>query len=202
MNERTEYKGYYYSIEQDENAMNPRTEFDNFGHMICFHKRYNLGDKHQMDMGELAEIINRKDVLALPLFLYDHSGITMSTGRGYPFNDPWDSGQVGYIYITYEEIRKEYSVKHVTKETLEKARHLLESEVETYDAYISGQVYGYVVYENEDGDVADSCWGYYGDEGYKYAEQEAKSTIDWRVKQDAKERVELTEEEVGELCLT
>jgi len=31
----------------------------------------------------------------LPLYLYDHGGITMSTGA---FSCPWDSGQVGWIY--------------------------------------------------------------------------------------------------------
>jgi len=31
-------------IEQDEDAEDPR-EFDNLGIMVCFHKRYNLGDK-------------------------------------------------------------------------------------------------------------------------------------------------------------
>ena len=46
--------------------------------------------------GELQDILDSLDkYIILPLYLYDHSGITMSTG---PFSCPWDSGQVGWIY--------------------------------------------------------------------------------------------------------
>ena len=37
------YKGCTIEIEQDPDPMNPRTEYDNLGTMICCHKRYNLG---------------------------------------------------------------------------------------------------------------------------------------------------------------
>ncbi len=48
--------------------------------------------------GELQDILDSLDkYIILPLFLYDHSGITMSTG---PFSCPWDSGQVGWIYAS------------------------------------------------------------------------------------------------------
>mgnify|MGYP003341339394 FL=1 len=39
-------KTYELEIEQDDNGYNPRTEWDNVTTMLCFHKRYNLGDKH------------------------------------------------------------------------------------------------------------------------------------------------------------
>lgn len=46
----------------------------------------------------------------LPLWLYDHSGITMSCGaRTYPYNDRWDSGQVGWIVALKETIMAETS---------------------------------------------------------------------------------------------
>ena len=40
-------KKYNIKIERDENAYNPR-EDDNFTTMVCFHKRYDLGDKHNI----------------------------------------------------------------------------------------------------------------------------------------------------------
>ena len=211
MNEKTEYKGYFYSIEQDENAENPR-DFDHFTHMITVPQRHNKFDDEEMSREEIEEIIKRKDVIALPLIIYDHSGIWMSTGRQYPFNDPWDSSHIGFIYVTLEEIRREMgrpkprknninpdikAIKHVTKADREHAIRLMKSEVQEYSDWLSGNVWGFVVYDGEDDDVVDSCWGYYGDEGYRYAEQEAKSIIDWRVEQDAKERTEKTKEEVG-----
>ena len=94
----------------------------------------------------------------LPLYLYDHSGITM---RCTPFACPWDSGQVGYIYATPEMIRKEYDCKIITKSVRAKATKLLQSEVETYDQYLTGDVWG-VVIEDEDGEELDACWGLFG----------------------------------------
>lgn len=92
----------------------------------------------------------------LPLYLYDHSGITMSTGS---FSCPWDSGQVGWIYADAEMIEKEYG--KVTPETLGKAKEVLEAEVLTYDYYLTGQCYGFQLFEGEE--EIDSCWGFLGD---------------------------------------
>ena len=38
--------GGTFDIVHDSDPLNPRTEFDNITKMICFHRRYNLGDKH------------------------------------------------------------------------------------------------------------------------------------------------------------
>lgn len=167
-----EYKTYTIKVVVDEYAENPR-EWDNFGKMICFHNRYNLGDKHDFDIEEFKEFIEKNDkIIALPLYLYDHSGITISTS---PFSCQWDSGQVGYIYATYAEIKKEYGCKNITKEIKDKVLGLLKSEVETYDKYLTGEVYGYQIIDNS-GEVTDSCYGYYiePDELIK----EVKETID------------------------
>lgn len=52
---------------------------------------------------EILSIIRKKFII-LPLYLYDHGGITISTR---PFSCPWDSGQVGYIYASKDKFRKE-----------------------------------------------------------------------------------------------
>jgi hypothetical protein len=118
-------------------------------------------------MEELNKLVKRRDVIALPLYLYDHSGISMSTGRNYPFNCPWDSGQVGYIFVAYENIRKSFATKRLTKKVIKNALECLESEVKVYNDYLMGNVYGYIVKRNG-GDV-DSCWGYIGEyDGKEY----------------------------------
>ena len=109
-------------------------------------------------------------VIALPLYLYDHSGITMSTS---PFSCRWDSGQVGFIYVTCERVRKEYGWKRITKARRDKILTYLNGEVQTYDQYLTGDVYGFII-SDEDGDEVDSCWGCYGRD---YCEQEAQATI-------------------------
>jgi len=106
----------------------------------------------------------------LPLYLYDHSGISMNTSG---FACPWDSGQVGYIYATPEMIRKEYGGKITTKAIREKATKLLRDEVETYDQYLTEDVWGAVV-EDIYGEEVDSLWGFYGSD---YAKEEAKSLL-------------------------
>lgn len=164
--ETIEKNGCTIHIYQDESPESPR-EWDNLGTMVCFHRRYNLGDENtEFDNSPelLIEFLkqNKGKIIYLPLYLYDHSGISMSTGRGYPFNDPWDSGQVGYIYVTYEKIRKEYRCKHVTKKLVNRVIEYLRGEVETYDQYLTGDVYGYDVTCNQCGESIDSCWGFYG----------------------------------------
>jgi hypothetical protein len=107
-----------------------------------------------------------KVAVVLPLYLYDHSGITMRTS---PFSCPWDSGQVGWIYVPLTKVREEYGVKRVTKRVRDLVTKVLVQEVETYDQMLTGQVYG-VIIEDEDGDQLDSLWGMYGDLDYVRAE--------------------------------
>lgn len=44
----------------------------------------------------MLKVISEK-YITLPLYLMDHSGLAMQTTS---FNDPWDSGQVGWIYVS------------------------------------------------------------------------------------------------------
>jgi len=156
------------TIHYDEDPINPREDCDNFGTMVCFHGRYSLGDKHEFTIDGLKEFIRtEKQIVALPLYLYDHSGITMSTGR---FSCPWDSGQVGYIYITHDEIRRNWNIDRVTRRYRDWAESLLESEVKMYDQYLTGDVYGFVLEEkvecatcgHVEYETIDICWGFFG----------------------------------------
>lgn len=129
------------------------------------------------DVMELFE----KDHYLLPLYLYDHSGITMSTGS---FGCPWDSGQVGWIFVSYERAHAEWGTHKMelvqegfrgAKGNWQPAQYkqgapltyldyyeFMRGEVETYDHYLTGECYGYVI-EDENGEYLDSCWGYLGD---------------------------------------
>jgi hypothetical protein len=148
----------------DHDPESPR-EWDNLGTMVCWHNRYNLGDEDgEREYGTPEAFLDfiGDDVIILPLYLYDHSGITMNTSG---FSCPWDSGQVGYIYVTLEDVRKEYNWTRITKERRERIEKYLTGEVETYDTYLRGEVYGFdIIREDEDGEEVDidSCWGFYG----------------------------------------
>lgn len=100
----------------------------------------------------------REDVaICRPLYLYDHSGITISAGS---FNDPWDSGQVGWQYITHQKLMEEWG----GDETL--AKRSMDLELEAYDQYLRGEVYGFAVID-EDGDTVEACSGFFGDDPYE-----------------------------------
>ena len=157
------------SIEQDIDPVDPR-DWDNLGTMVCFHKRYNLGDKNDLDLDdfnsweELEEYLMEEEgaVVMLSLRLYDHSGISMSTSTRYPYNCPWDSGWIGLIYRTQEKLNETGTDKKT-------AEDILEAEVKTYDQYLRGDIYGFTLYEvkkcdlgYEHREIIDSCWGFYG----------------------------------------
>jgi hypothetical protein len=170
-------KKYELKIEQDDDPMNPRTDWDNVTTMVCFHPSYNLGDKtdYKKDSfgswGELkAQIESDYNVLMIkPLRLYDHSGITISTSNSYPFNDRFDSMMVGWVFVEEKKLElmcgKDYDR---SEETLSK---MIEGDVETYDKYITGEVYRYSIYEIETCSLGhthknhvEGCGGYYGED--------------------------------------
>ena len=173
-------KKYELKIVQDTDPESPRT-WDNLGTMVCFHKRYDLGDKTDYrtedydSWEELKEgiIKNEGEVVILPLYLYDHSGITISTSS---FDCRWDSGQVGFIFVSKYKIKKEG-----IDET--KVEEYLKGEVETYDQYLTGDVWGYKVYEietcslgHEHKELVESSYGIYG---HDECEKEGQAVIQY-----------------------
>jgi len=243
---RAEDDKYRLEVFLDTCPESPRN-WDNLGTMVCSHRRYDLGDEQAKNIdeysswdewlqGEVYDLYGGEDnVVCLPLYLYDHGGITMNTTGFACF---WDSGQVGWIYVTKEKLRKEtgYSdkelfskEKHRIPEVGERVRirkfgedwgqvvaieelhgstkykvdfdynkalnfrdpdrvvyvdfsdivevrsgvayEILKNEVEVYDMYIRGAVYGFRLERvekcaccgNTDYTEEDSCWGFYGD---------------------------------------
>lgn len=151
------------AVLRDEEPLNPCEEYDMLGTMVCRHGRYNLG--HTTEDPE-----NYEDCIHLPLYLYDHSGLTMSTES---FNCPWDSGRVGTIYVTKELMKKEGLDE-------DQAIRILKNEVQDYDAFLRGDCWGYVV--ERDGEVLDSCWGFLGDADY--CRKEMEESFKHRVEED------------------
>lgn len=226
---------YVLFVVPDTDPINPREEWDNFGTMVCFHKRYTLGDEHSYGDAEeffqklVQDSIPAKDIISyvkdgnaenlkleydksghiwelhayseyfkkwfteytltstlkgneaelseaileqmkwqdlkalaerthciLPVYMYDHSGLTVNTTG---FSCKWDSGLLGWIYASHDKVKEEFGV--VTPETIEKVEKLLAGEVKDYDHYLTGQCYGFRLYKKEE--EIDSCWGFLGD---------------------------------------
>lgn len=112
----------------------------------------------------------------LPVWLYDHSGITISAGpRVYPYNDRWDSGCAGCAVLTKADALAnlaEYLTDedgqpkkvcdaagnwhyHAVKANDGNWKRLAEkhilAEVEAYDQYLTGDIYWYELLERPAG---------------------------------------------------
>jgi len=168
-------------ITVDEWAEDPRSFEQSASVMYCEHKRYQLGDKNDLDFSECSSWEDHEkvvlaeqgaDAIILPLYLYDHSGITMSTE---PFSCNWDSGRVGTIAISLDTVRKEYGCTDITPTLKETILDALRSEVDTYDMYLTNDVYTVTIVETDNEDeVIDSCGGFYG---IDYARTNAEETL-------------------------
>lgn len=169
-------KEYRVRIVHDDTGESPRS-WGNLGVMLCTHRRYTLGDE-QLDSAafsgwEQVEThlrLERDALVVLPLFLYDHSGISMSVGSfaGRAPHASWDSGQVGFIFATRKGIVENFGNDALG--TLERVSDCLRAEVETYDTFLRGDVYGFILESREacescghgDWKHEDSCFGFYG----------------------------------------
>lgn len=159
----TEGQEYELHVDYDEYPDDPRL-WDNVGTMICQHKKYSFGDhdeKHydnflnllkkcgktddeieEMCFGEQIEFLcNQENVCALPLYIYDHGGISMSTGSV----DSWDSSAVGVIFVEQDDFIKKTGLIEKCWKT--DAERYLNSEIETYSNYLEGNVYQYTLYK-------------------------------------------------------
>ena len=147
-------------IYYDVMAPSPRT-WDNLGTIVQGKSKYKVGDVEVESLSEWFD--DNKDLYKLPVYFYSHSGLTISTK---PFNDRFDSGLLGYIFVKDNE---GLSSNIIAKN--------LENEIAILNEYLQGNVFGYQI---KDGDeVIDSLAGIIGiDELYYYLEDFSREEID------------------------
>lgn len=101
-----------------------------------------------------------------PLEAYIHSGVRLYLSGGCAVDRAWDVSQLGMVFVSKKEWRM--------KKSAEKAARGL---IETWNAYLSGDVYG-IVREDYDKNKTriggEECWGFYG---YDYALKALKTDI-------------------------
>jgi hypothetical protein len=89
--------------------------------------------------------------LWLPVYVYDHSGVTINTtGFSGWQHAAWDSYCSGMIAVSKEKVRQEYSWKKLTQARQAKVLKYLNNEVKEYDQYLSGDAHGFLLYEVPD----------------------------------------------------
>lgn len=168
------------------------------GNFICWNKNTLLGHKHKFEdkvdlfrelaykynpdkveelekslrndevsfdhyVSEIEKMVyNNDEIYILPLFLYGYSELTITTTG---FGSDWDNNFVGYVYTTKDEL----DCMGCVYNSREDVEEILKSEVELYDKYLKGEVYGFSIveydekYDNEYDEI-ESYWGFYGDD--------------------------------------
>lgn len=184
------YKSYTIKIYPDMHEESPR-EWCNMGTIAHWHRRGFCGEQDvchwdSNDIEEFIADIEKAGGIVLPIYLYEHGGQTVNTTG---FSCPWDSSQVGFIYAEAKEIRNWFNCKRITKAIRKNATRELESEIKILDQYLTGQVYCFQVL-NKNGDLIDSCYGFYGDYDDPFMLDEARSIIDHAIKIEERKAAE------------
>lgn len=163
----TDGRKFRLVIEQDQFPEDPRTDFDNLGTMLCCNRYHQLGDcnSNRETEEQLAELcrkygrtdeeidnmlfneevqflLDQDDICGLPLYITDHSGISMQTYRF----DVWDSSFVGLIFVDKQTFFAETCRKDDCDWKTE-AKKILEAEIKTYSQFLEGDVQQCTLYE-------------------------------------------------------
>lgn len=158
-------------IEYDTDAESPRS-WDNLGYFITVDSRYNSPDdgngkiyyavKYKADEAQnQADHIKRikqriledtgEKVLAIyPVVKYEHGGVSFSLGEKHGF----DNSNNGFYIVTDRKVKNFLDIK---KKDFVK---VIKQELKEYTQWANGEVYGFTLY-GKDGEVEDSCWGFY-----------------------------------------
>lgn len=162
----TDGRKFRLVIEQDEFSQDPR-EWDNLGTMLCCNRYHQLGDcnSNRETEEQLAELcrkygrtdeeidnmlfneevqflLEQEDICGLPLYITDHSGISMQTYRVCT----WDSSFVGLIFVDKQTFFAETCRKDDCDWKAE-VKKILEAEIKTYSQFLEGDVQQYTLYE-------------------------------------------------------
>lgn len=182
MEQTIDYKGYEICIYQDEDYHNP----DSWGNDECFlvydHRDFYV----QRDGFDPTEIFHEswdknkstyRGYWTFGVDAYIHSGVVLAirgSAKAARFPDRrWDVSFKGFALI------KRQKGTYTYKQAIEAARSL----VDEWNICLSGEVYGYSIKE-----LDESCWGYYGNPEESNCIDDAKSHIDWHVREEAKKK--------------
>ena len=169
--ETVTYKGVEINVYYDEDPQSPN-DWENDDNFLVYDHRDFCVERKGFDPSDINELICESKKLfydgyyVFPVYAYIHSGVSLSLSGG---TCQWDTSMMGFVLC-----RKEKGTW-----TREKARKRASGLIDTWNEYLSGEIYGY---DSEAG----SCWGFYGDEGKAEMIKEAKNEVDCWIREKAK----------------
>lgn len=183
-----EYQNHKINVYQDVDAESPDSWSDEVQFLIYDHRQFFVQRK-EFDTREVFESLQTgkrlyKGYHVYPVYAYIHSGVSLSLSNNtYPFSDKWDVSFAGFVLIR----------RATGSYTLDQAFKQAKGLIETWNQYLSGQIYGYAV-EDLSGEETESCWGYYGEPETSGLLDDAKAVVDSMVKEEALRQVEVMKE--------
>lgn len=168
--ETLNYRNYTIALEQDDFCESPNEWGDDEIFLLSKHREFDV-ERKGFNIDEIFDHIEKTNIWEwekyrlLPLFAYIHSGISLSTKRVCK----WDSSLVGVILIS-----KEFSEEEQDK--------LVNNLLSNWNTYLIGDVWRFSIFSKDNKLVYSLC-GIYGN---SEAISEAKSQIDWEVRNDIK----------------
>lgn len=126
------------------------------GDVSLTHSASSLEDAFLIHLTE--KDIKLKDVIWLPVYFLNHSGIKLSTTS---FRDLWDSYKSGYIYMTKKKAYKRWSWDRMSVNRYEQVYDVLRFEVDIYSKWLNGERYGFII-KDEAGEKLETSWNYIG----------------------------------------
>lgn len=209
--ETFEHHGYTCELHHDEEPSSP-ADWDQLGELVAFDslwRDYRFAERNSTGAEDEAlerggwKVLARylrmtRGAIAVPFYYADYG----SGGARLWATDADDDNPSGFIYTTPERVRELcgdpvppwdpaldpfYCPADWTGSPVEWIEEQLRGELKTWNDYVEGRVVGYVV-RGADGDVLDSCWGFYPDtdgDGLDYVRGEAREAAEQFASEDA-----------------
>lgn len=170
--------------------LNPRGDVMGFGTWASFHPNYDFNESELReswfdDWDEMYQYIMAPDdkefseylgegmgaLAALPVYMFDHSGLSFSTGE---FSCRWDSGQIGFIYATKGDIKN----WDMDEQDIPAIKAMLREAIEVYDQWQRGELWEYCVYVSTESlavgeETLDAVSGFFSNEACREQGQES-----------------------------
>lgn len=146
------YKGYKIKIRESALGESPDDWEDEGIFLVYDHRQFciqregfdpiNIHEFLITDESELWEGHRYHEYWIFPVEAYIHSGVSLSLFTGTK-QCRWDSSVAGYILVKKDLLKG--SSKHEEDLTLEKATKYAENLLKTWNQYLSGEVYGFII---------------------------------------------------------
>lgn len=136
-----ENDNYKVTVRYDDTAESPR-EWDNVCDIITFSTQVHIKEGVYKDMEAsqfMREVEPKMDFFISPLYMYNHSGISLSLS---PITCDWDTSKIGWVYVTLDRFKEHYFDDYTgSEEQKKKLTDAINGELSVFNDYYAGNVF-------------------------------------------------------------